>query len=49
MPRVRKDVREQAATIGTVDADGKIKTHREYFDQVEILTQLGLIPAPAAR
>jgi ketosteroid isomerase-like protein len=28
-------------------ADGKIVEHRVYFDQVDVLTQLGLMPAPA--
>ena len=37
----------EAASFGTVDRDGLIKTQREYFDQVEILAQLGVIPAPA--
>jgi predicted ester cyclase len=37
----------EASSIGTADGDGLIKTQREYFDQVEILAQLGLMPAPA--
>jgi hypothetical protein len=28
--------------------EGKIVEHRVYFDQVEFLTQLGLMPAPGA-
>lgn len=27
--------------------DGKVFSHRVYFDQVDFLTQLGLMPAPA--
>lgn len=46
-PATNKAVRVQAASIGTADSGGKIKSQREYFDQVEILTQLGLIPTPA--
>ena len=37
----------RAASIGSVDDDGRIKIQHEYFDQVELLTQLGLLPAPA--
>lgn len=37
----------RAASIGSVDDDGRIKVQHEYFDQVELLTQLGLMPAPA--
>jgi predicted ester cyclase len=29
--------------------EGKIVEHRVYFDQVEFLTQLGLMPAPGAQ
>jgi predicted ester cyclase len=29
--------------------EGKIVEHRVYFDQVEFLTQLGLMPAPQSR
>ena len=28
--------------------DGKVFSHRVYFDQVDFLTQLGLMPAPSA-
>ncbi|WP_203880721.1 ester cyclase [Planotetraspora kaengkrachanensis] len=30
------------ATCSTFVGDGKIKTHREYFDQLELYSQLGL-------
>jgi len=37
--------------FATADAfeveDGKVTRHRVYFDQMELMTQLGLIPAPA--
>lgn len=48
LPATNKHVDLQAASVGIVDSDGRIKTQREYFDQAEILTQLGLVPQPAA-
>jgi hypothetical protein len=36
----------RVASIGSVDHDGRIKVQHEYFDQVELLTQLGLMLAP---
>jgi predicted ester cyclase len=47
LPPTNRPMRTDATSIGTVDHDGLIKTQREYFDQVEILAQLGLMPAPA--
>jgi ketosteroid isomerase-like protein len=49
IPATDKHVVVRAASLATLDSEGRIKSQREYFDQVEILTQLGLIPAPAAR
>jgi steroid delta-isomerase-like uncharacterized protein len=48
LPPTNKRVVIKAVSIGTVDADGRITDQREYFDQVEILAQLGLMPTPAA-
>src|ERR1700737_1274522 len=48
LPATNKHVHVRAASVGIVDRDGRIKTQREYFDQAEVLTQLGLIPAPIA-
>ncbi len=47
LPATNKPVLIRAASIGTVDATGRIQTQHEYFDQVEILAQLGLMPVPA--
>jgi steroid delta-isomerase-like uncharacterized protein len=47
LPATNKRLVIKAVSIGTVDADGRITSQREYFDQVEILAQLGLMPAPA--
>lgn len=46
LPATNKHVDVRGAWFGIVDSDGRIKTQHEYFDQVEVLTQLGLIPAP---
>lgn len=47
LPPTNRRMRTEASSVGTVDSEGLIKTEREYFDQVEILAQLGLMPAPA--
>ena len=39
-----KSVRVRACDIATVK-DRKVTSHRFYFDQIEFLTQLGLLPA----
>ena len=48
LPATNKKVTIEAASVGTADSSGRIKFQREYFDQVEILAQLGLMPNPAA-
>jgi uncharacterized protein (TIGR02246 family) len=48
LPPTNKPVVIKAASIGTADASGRIATQTEYFDQVDILAQLGLMPNPAA-
>ena len=47
LPATNKHVDVRAASVGAVDRDGRIKTQREYFDQADILAQLGLMPHPA--
>ncbi|HET9849854.1 MAG TPA: ester cyclase [Candidatus Dormibacteraeota bacterium] len=47
LPPTNRRMTVGASSMGTAGADGLIKTQREYFDQVEILAQLGLMPAPA--
>jgi steroid delta-isomerase-like uncharacterized protein len=48
LPATNKRIAIKAVSIGTVDRNGRIKTQREYFDQVEMLGQLGLTPLSAA-
>jgi steroid delta-isomerase-like uncharacterized protein len=47
LPATNKQIVIKAVSIGTADQNGRIKTQREYFDQLEILSQLGLMPVPA--
>jgi steroid delta-isomerase-like uncharacterized protein len=47
LPATNKHVDVRGAWFGIVDRDGRIKTQREYFDQAEILAELGLMPHPA--
>jgi ketosteroid isomerase-like protein len=47
LPPTGKSVRMRACDAATVE-DGLITSHRFYFDQMEMLTQLGLIPAEEA-
>ena len=47
LPATNKHVDVRAASVGAVDRDGRIKTQREYFDQADILAQLGLMPHSA--
>jgi len=47
LPATNKQIAVKAVSIATADASGRITAQREYFDQVEILAQLGLMPLPA--
>ncbi len=43
-----KPFRVQCVSIGELDANGKIKKNRDYWNLAEYLTQIGLLPAPGA-
>ncbi len=45
-PATRKRVSGRALAIATLH-NGKTRSQHEYFDRVDVLTQLGLMPAPA--
>ena len=47
IPATGKTVRMRGADFGRVE-NGLIAEHRIYFDQMEMLAQLGLVPEPAA-
>ncbi|MBV1938441.1 ester cyclase [Streptomyces sp. BV286] len=44
LPATQKDVRVRGCDCATVDADGRIASYRLYFDQLDFLGQLGLLP-----
>lgn len=46
LPATNRRFTVEASSFGSLDGKGLIKTQREYFDQVEILAQLGLMPTP---
>lgn len=46
LPPTGKQVRVRSCDVATVE-DGLITSHRAYFDQLELLGQLGLLPEPA--
>jgi ketosteroid isomerase-like protein len=47
IPATGKSVRCRDCDIATVE-NGVITSHRVYFDMLDLLTQLGLVPAPDA-
>jgi ketosteroid isomerase-like protein len=47
VPPTGKQIRMRSADMATV-RDGKIVSHDFYFDQLDMLTQLGLIDAPVS-
>ena len=44
MPPTQKEVRIRGVDFATVDEDGRIVDYRLYFDELEFLGQLGLLP-----
>ena len=47
LPPTNRRFTVEACSFGSADANGLILKQHEYFDQVAILAQLGLMPAPA--
>ena len=47
LPATGKQVRIRACDVATVE-EGRITTHRFYYDQMEFLGQLGLVPDESA-
>jgi steroid delta-isomerase-like uncharacterized protein len=46
LPATNKPFRVHGATIGHLDASGKIATHRVYLNMADYLTQVGILPTP---
>ncbi|QQM42625.1 ester cyclase [Streptomyces liliifuscus] len=44
LPATQKEIRVRGVDFATVDADGRIASYRLYFDQMDFLGQLGLLP-----
>ncbi|MFF4361235.1 ester cyclase [Streptomyces sp. NPDC001604] len=44
LPPTQKEVRIRGVDLATVDEDGRIADYRLYFDEMEFLGQLGLLP-----
>ena len=44
MPATNKPYRIRGVSIGQLDADGKIKENRDYWNLADYLTQVGILP-----
>jgi ketosteroid isomerase-like protein len=44
LPATQKEVRIRGVDLATVDEDGRIVDYRLYFDELELMGQLGLLP-----
>ena len=44
LPATQKEVRIRGVDLATVDENGRISDYRLYFDEMEFLGQLGLLP-----
>ena len=47
LPATQKEIRIRGVDFATVDDDGRIVDYRLYFDEMEFLGQLGLLPDEA--
>jgi hypothetical protein len=45
IPATGRSFRVRGASIGKLDASGRIVENRDYYNLAEILTQLGILPA----
>ena len=46
VPPTGRSFRVRGASIGRLDANGRIVENRDYYNLAELLTQLGMLPAP---
>ncbi|NGO48485.1 ester cyclase [Streptomyces ureilyticus] len=44
LPATQKEIRIRGIDLATIDEDGRIADYRLYFDQLDFLGQLGLLP-----
>jgi steroid delta-isomerase-like uncharacterized protein len=47
-PATNKPYRIRGVSIGQLDANGKIKWNRDYWNMVDYLTQVGILPPPGS-
>ena len=47
MPATNKPYRIRGVSIGRLDADGKIKENRDYWNMADYLMQVGILPLPS--
>jgi steroid delta-isomerase-like uncharacterized protein len=48
VPATGRSFRVRGASVGRLDARGRIAENRDYYNLVELLTQLGAMPPPAS-
>jgi steroid delta-isomerase-like uncharacterized protein len=46
MPATNKPFRIRGVSVGILDADGKIKHNRDYWNLADYLMQVGILPPP---
>lgn len=46
VPATSRSFRVRGASIGRLDANGRIVENRDYYNLAELLTQLGILPTP---
>jgi steroid delta-isomerase-like uncharacterized protein len=46
VPATGRSFRVRGASIGRLDANGRIVENRDYYNLAELLTQLGILPTP---
>jgi hypothetical protein len=44
VPATGRSFRVRGASIGRLDANGRIVANRDYYNLAELLTQLGMVP-----
>jgi steroid delta-isomerase-like uncharacterized protein len=48
LPGTNKPYRIRGVSIGRLDADGKIKENRDYWNMADYLMQVGILPPPGS-
>ena len=46
VPATGRSFRVRGASVGRLDANGRIVENRDYYNLAELLTQLGILPTP---